>query len=161
MERTPQSPPPILCTLNQRERGRRRRRNIWGAQTHWTARGVCLPTPAENMSTCRPARPRDAPVGRQDTIAPTAGAEGAPILRIRNRKSRTQRWTGGMGRAVRRRARRAAPPSPEAARKNQLQARSTTRNLVETVDATEDNEGAAEDLPGYTSTGEDWKIKEV
>ena len=92
----------LALALNWRARGRRRRHRWW-AHTHQTSRGDFRTELAEISIQWRPERPRDVNVGRQDNIAPNAGATGAPMSRLRARRRKIIIWTGGRRRVGKRR----------------------------------------------------------
>ena len=94
MTRTLHCPPPLAPMIDWRARkGSRRWRR--GAHPHWTYCGDCQTALAANSGQCRPTRPIDKPVGRQDNISTTAGAAGAPTSRLR-----AQRWKISFGKDV-------------------------------------------------------------
>ena len=91
-----QTPPSLLLlarTINPREKGRSRILTRQGVHSHRTFQVIFRPKIDANVGTCRPARPKDAPVKRQGAIAPTSGAEGAPTSRLHACRYKTRRLT--------------------------------------------------------------------
>ena len=87
-------PPPLAPIFDRRAQGRRSR---WrqGAHSHQTDRRVLRTTPDANAGQCWPSRTSYVPVGRQDYIAPTASAVGAPKSRIQAQRQSNIHQTGG------------------------------------------------------------------
>ena len=78
MTQTKISIPPSARSINRRAIGRMRRRIRWGDHFYQKYQGAFQPMLATNAVHFGTARPSNASVVRQDAIASTAGALGAP-----------------------------------------------------------------------------------